>query len=116
MFKTNVIFISQLSNAVSSFASSVAVKFKTLWENQRTLKKVLISGDTSDFNSTRNYSATTDVPTAATATTSTRNTLCGANEFSCSEGAPNPCIPNASVCDGYNDCGNGRDEASCDHV
>jgi len=104
-----------VTSLLTSFARSVAYQFKTLWENQRTLKKVLISGDTSYFNSTRNFSTSTEMPTTTT-TTVTPNTLCGDNEFSCSEGAPDPCIPNTYVCDGYNDCGNGRDETNCDHV
>jgi len=63
------------------------------------------------FLSTKILSSTT--PTTTTTAPTLTPITCGDNEFFCSELAPGPCIQMNQLCDGYNDCGDNKDEANC---
>jgi len=61
------------------------------------------------FDSTKIHPTTTPTTIAPTLSPIT----CGENEFFCSEFAPDTCIQMNQLCDGYNDCGDNKDEANC---
>lgn len=42
------------------------------------------------------------------------DTACRQNEFECADGSA--CLPSVAVCDGLQHCGDGSDEANCQHV
>jgi len=63
------------------------------------------------FESTKKLSTIT--PTTTTIAPTVTPLTCGEYEFFCSEFAPDPCIQVNQLCDGYNDCGDNKDEANC---